>query len=90
MARRDFTGDQFGKLTVISEATSISGRKRWLCKCECGKEKVIYATNLISGSSKSCGCSKGRKKAEVEVVAKKKKLTALDYYMQSVNGDSSI
>lgn len=89
MARKSLIGEQYGKLTVIIEAASISGRKRWLCKCECGNEKVIYASNLISGGSKSCGCSKGKKKTR-PVIAKKKKMSALEYYMQTVKESSRL
>lgn len=29
---------------------------QWLCKCDCGNEKVIDQALLISGSTNSCGC----------------------------------
>lgn len=29
---------------------------QWLCRCECGKEKVFLGGNLRSGKSLSCGC----------------------------------
>ena len=28
----------------------------WLCKCECGKEKIIRGSHLRNGHTKSCGC----------------------------------
>ena len=28
----------------------------WLCKCECGIEKIILGNHLKSGHTKSCGC----------------------------------
>ena len=31
-------------------------REKILCKCVCGKEKMIIKSNLINGRSKSCGC----------------------------------
>lgn len=57
----DLTGQRFGKLTVISmmEAGYKNSRYRyWLCRCDCGKEKAVMATNLTGGSTKSCGCSR--------------------------------
>lgn len=30
---------------------------RWNCKCECGKERAVYAKHLKSGNSSSCGCN---------------------------------
>jgi len=28
----------------------------WLCRCDCGKERVVNKTNVTRGLSKSCGC----------------------------------
>ena len=54
----DLTGRKFGHLTVIKEAgKSNLGSIMWLCKCDCGKEKVINGNNLRQGKSQSCGCS---------------------------------
>ena len=54
---RDLTGQTFGKLTVVSFAGSDKrGNAKWLCKCECGNEKVIAGGSLTSGNTKSCGC----------------------------------
>lgn len=47
-------GDVFGRLTVAKRV----GSTRYLCKCVCGKEKIITAGNLRSGDIKSCGCLK--------------------------------
>lgn len=53
----DLTGKKFGRLTVISHAGKTSyGENRWLCKCDCGKQKVIFGSLLRSGHTKSCGC----------------------------------
>lgn len=32
------------------------GNSMWLCRCSCGQTKVISRSNLISGTTKSCGC----------------------------------
>ena len=43
----DLTGKRFGKLTVISRAPNGNGHgARWNCRCDCGKEKIIYANHL--------------------------------------------
>lgn len=52
----DLTGQQFGRLTVLSRAESCGKRVRWLCKCSCGKEKVATGYDLRSGNTRSCGC----------------------------------
>lgn len=53
----DLVGKRFSRLTVLSFA-SLDKRKSsmWLCKCDCGNEKIIRGSSLNSGSTKSCGC----------------------------------
>lgn len=54
----DLTGKKFGKWVVICRVTNDRfGQTRWLCKCDCGKEKEVARRSLLSGESKSCGCS---------------------------------
>lgn len=52
----DLTGQRFGRWTVIARAKNMGKHPMWLCQCECGTEKVIAATSLSSGTTKSCGC----------------------------------
>jgi hypothetical protein len=55
----DISGQKFNKLTVIYRVKNNSnGCARWLCKCDCGNERVVATNNLISGSIKSCGCTR--------------------------------
>ena len=54
-------GQRFGKLTVIEQAEpyiSPKGHKaeRWLCRCDCGKVKIVMRGHLCQGLTKSCGC----------------------------------
>lgn len=55
----DITGKTFGKWKVIEFAGIISRAAYWLCKCECGTERIVNGKNLRRGVSKDCGC--GRK-----------------------------
>ena len=45
---------------MISRApkdNSIKARDaRWLCRCDCGTERIVSAHSLRNGSSQSCGC----------------------------------
>lgn len=50
-------GQKFSRWTVISQATTAHGF-RWLCRCECGTEKIVRQDQLKRGISKSCGCWK--------------------------------
>ena len=55
--RIDLVGQKFGRLTVIKRMGNDKYRNsRWLCLCECGKEKIIRGSHLKSGDIKSCGC----------------------------------
>ena len=51
----DLTGRKFGRLIVIKRDIT-SRRTKWICKCECGNIKSVYACHLKDGSSTSCGC----------------------------------
>jgi hypothetical protein len=53
----DLSGRIFGRLTVIEyKGRSKSKKTLWLCHCECGKEKTVVGSNLVSGNTTSCGC----------------------------------
>lgn len=53
----DLTGQKFGKLEVLREGNKDKkGNRRWLCRCDCGREKEIYQQSLRSGVTQSCGC----------------------------------
>ncbi|MBO5897533.1 MAG: hypothetical protein J6R04_00815 [Clostridia bacterium] len=59
----ELTGQQFGRLTVISRADDYiekngGKRVRWRCLCECGNIKIVRAQTLKNGLTKSCGCLK--------------------------------
>lgn len=52
----DLTNKRYGKLVVIKKAKNRNKKTMWLCKCDCGKEKIIGGNELKSGNTKSCGC----------------------------------
>lgn len=53
----DLFGNKFGRLTVIRKIDKNKwGNSRWLCLCDCGKEKIIRGSHLKNGHTKSCGC----------------------------------
>lgn len=54
----EMIGKRFGRLIVLSETErrSASGAIYYLCKCDCGKEKIINGNNLRHNVSLSCGC----------------------------------
>ena len=57
MKRLNLLNRKFGKLQVIAFTESIKQCTFWLCRCECGNEKIIKGNSLTSSNTKSCGCS---------------------------------
>lgn len=53
---KDLTGQKFGRLTVIKRAENQGHNCMWLCRCDCGNEKIVRGSHLKSGAIKSCGC----------------------------------
>lgn len=61
----DLTGQKFGYWEVLERAeNSKGGQARWLCRCVCGKEKVVVGSTLRNGKSTNCGCIKAQKSRE--------------------------
>jgi len=53
----DLIGQKFERLLVIQRVKNNKyGCSQWLCRCDCGKEKIILGNNLIRNITKSCGC----------------------------------
>jgi len=50
-------GTRFGRLVVIGDAASNkAGQGMFVCRCDCGTEKIIMGRLLRNGVSRSCGC----------------------------------
>lgn len=54
MKKIDMEGMVFGRWTALKR--DESSPRKWLCICECGKEKSVEGAALRKGISKSCGC----------------------------------
>ena len=53
----DQAGKRFGRLFVLKHAgRNKSLKQMWLCKCDCGNEKIVCTPELNRGSTLSCGC----------------------------------
>ena len=54
-------GKRFGKLIALEKYDTIQSGTgthiRWLCKCDCGKTTITTSGRLLSGMTRSCGCS---------------------------------
>ena len=56
----DLTGQQFGLWLVVQRGPNQKGQTMFECRCECGNIAICSRKNLLSGGSKSCGCSHRR------------------------------
>lgn len=62
----DLTGRRFGRLKVLrrhgtrygygARGQVVRTEPTWLCRCDCGRERVVLGVNLREGRSNSCGC----------------------------------
>ena len=56
---QSLNGRRYGMLVVVEQsASSASGKRRWLCRCDCGGTYVTTTGNLNSGRATNCGCKK--------------------------------
>lgn len=54
---RDRTGERHALLQVLSlHKKQPEGTSLWLCRCDCGIEKVINGRDIQRGHTLSCGC----------------------------------
>jgi hypothetical protein len=59
-------GRRFGRLKVIERAPNTSDWKaRWCCRCDCGAELIVLSSNLRRGNTRSCGCLRRDRCADV-------------------------
>lgn len=54
--RMNLVSARFGRLIVIAESERKGSRRRWLCRCDCGAERVVTQSQLTTGKTSSCGC----------------------------------
>ena len=58
MRRDQLIGRRFGRLIVVDDAPSsgVIKQANWMCRCDCGRQKVVAGRALKSGDTRSCGC----------------------------------
>lgn len=54
--KENLNNQKFGNLTVISDYDNPNGHRKLLCKCDCGNETIVFASNLKRLHTRSCGC----------------------------------
>lgn len=58
---KDLSNLKFSKLTAVEHVGTKRNNAVWRCVCECGKERLVMSGKLISGHTRSCGCTHGWK-----------------------------
>lgn len=61
----DLEGQRFGRLTVVERGPVRSHHSTWKCRCDCGAETIVQTFNLINGLTRSCGCYRRDRAAEI-------------------------
>ena len=53
----DHAGRRYGRLTMLFKTQEKQGNSLlWNALCDCGKKKLVNATDAMRGKIKSCGC----------------------------------
>lgn len=64
-------GKRFGRLKVVERVSPPkTPNPEFLCKCDCGGNKVVKYNNLKKSATKSCGCLKLEVMAELIAIGK--------------------
>lgn len=61
---RNLAGQRFGRLIVKSRAPQQNDHETsafWNCLCDCGATTIVRSNFLTRGTTKSCGCLRGKK-----------------------------
>ena len=60
--KKNLVGQTFGILSpIVADGKDRHGNYMWLCRCECGGEKRVRTSSLLSGQTRSCGCKEGNR-----------------------------
>ena len=55
--RADLTGRRFGALVVVGlHDKDVHGQTRWLCRCDCGGERVVKRFRLTRARWRATAC----------------------------------
>ena len=69
-----YKGKKYGKLLIlkyVEDKKTKHSNSYYLCKCDCGNEKIIELRSMKSGRVKSCGCIQ---KERIRKIGKESKL----------------
>jgi hypothetical protein len=53
---KDITDQRFGRLVALKRGPTQGKKATWLCRCDCGTERLTQYWSLVAGYTRSCGC----------------------------------
>lgn len=82
----DLTGQNFGKLKVVRQATDNEctnrpkGIRYWYCLCECGNYHIVGTSDLKRGKVQSCGCLLSAGEEKIAKLLQENKISYVTQY----------
>lgn len=75
---KDLTGLKFGYLTALypDKTKRKAHSTYWMCRCDCGKTRLLQSYQLTSGKVTSCGC-KNMRTLKHNIICQNKRLYSL-------------
>lgn len=71
-------GTKFNRLIIVKYVYQDKRFRRfYLCKCDCGKEKIIQGSLITSNNTKSCGCLSKEIKSSKRISKHHSEITAI-------------
>lgn len=65
----DIKGQRFGRLIAVNRIGGFGNRgSLWECHCDCGRQVDVQTNNLRNGHTKSCGCLRAERRAELNTI----------------------
>lgn len=53
---KHFPGSRFGRLVLLERVRDGKWNRKWRCVCDCGREVLVFACNVMGCKTQSCGC----------------------------------
>lgn len=85
---KDETGKRYGRLSVIKRVENIGECTAYLCRCDCGTEKIVRGESLRKGDIVSCGCYQKEQVVKNHAKSVERKRKEKNIYM--FDGESGI
>lgn len=70
-------GKKYGRWTVLKVVPATHrGRRKFLCRCECGTERLVRASDVVAGKSVQCAaCSQRERRKKQGCVTREEQIT---------------